>query len=386
MKNLKNYSLLLTIILIHEFWVIFIQNALFPIHFAPSNLFIFELIGKQVNISSTMLFLLDTGNIILLWLISKRIFAGFYFIPPIIYAISPWSIYSTVAGSFYVYLSLLILISFYGLILIQSGRRLLGSILFMGAALTAVYSSLLMFLVLPTIFLLLIIFKIDSHINSKFLVLLIVLLLSLLFLFYGNKAGFRNIISNEIKIFDDPGLLNTVNSYQGAAKEAGFGSLARISENRYIFFTEFVFLKYIKQFTPSTFFTSQEKLLNFSFSPPIYLGFLIPFTFGLFQILKSSSLRKVLFLSTLLVIPSVLAKSIVDLNRLFIFMPILILITAYGLILFLKQRKNKAVFIFLTISIFLVAFQLLVTLFDIQLREKDRFIKYYGTNFELGKQ
>lgn len=386
MKNLKRYSSLIVIILIHELWVIFIQNALFPIHFTPNNLFTFELIGKQVNIPSAILFFLGTGNIILLWLISKRIFAGFYLIPPIIYAISPWGSYLVVAGSFYIYLSFLLLLACYSILLIRSGRRFVGSILLVGAMLAAMYSSLLLFLVLPVVFILLVVFKITPFINSKLLISLIILLSPLLFLIYGNKLGFKNIINNEIKIFEDPGLLNMVNSYQGNANQQGFGQLARLSENRYIFFSEYILLKFTKQFVPSTIFTPQEKLLNFSFSPPIYLGFLIPFAFGLYQILKFSNFKKLLFLSTLLVIPSILAKPMVDLNRLFILMPVLILITAYGLILFLKQRQNKILFIFLAISIFLVAFQLLVTLSDIRVREKDRFIKYYGQNYELGKQ
>lgn len=386
MKNLKKYSSLLFIILIHQLWVIFIQNALSPIHFAPNNLFIFELIGKQVNIPSAILFFLGAGNIILLWLISKRIFAGFCLIPPIIYAISPWGSYLAVAGSFYIYLSSLLLLAFYSILLIRSGRRFLGSILLAGAMLAAMYSSLLLFLVLPIVFILLIIFKITPLISSKLLISLIILLSPLLFFIYGNMSGFKNIINNEIKIFEDPGLLNMVNSYQGAAKQENLGKLAKLSENRYIFFSEYILLKFTKQFVPSTIFTPQEKLLNFSFSPPIYLGFLIPFAFGLYQILKSSDFKKLLFLSTLLITPSILGKPMVDLNRLFIFMPAITLVTTFGLIHLYKQRNKKKIAIFLVITIFLVIFQALVTISDIQLREKDRFIKYYGVNFELGKQ
>lgn len=387
MKNLKKYGLLFIIILAHLLWVTFIQNVLFPVHFDPHNFFVFDLTSKKTDLPETILLLLDAGNIILLWLISRRIFTGrFSLIPSIIYAVSPWSSYLVVAGSFYIYLSFLLLLSFYSLLIISSGRRFLGSILLVGATVAAMYSSFLLFLVLPVICISLVIFKITPFISAKFLILLIILLFPFLFLIYGNRLGFTNIMNNEIKIFEDPGLVNMVNNFQGAAKQQGYGQMAKLSENKYLFFSEYILLKVTKQFVPSTFFTPQEKLLNFSFSPPIYLGFFIPFVFGLWSCLKISRLRKALLLSTLLVVPSVVSKSMVDLNRLLIFMPVIILVTTFGLILLYEQRNKKKIAIFLFITIFLVILQIVVTISDIQVREKDRYIKYYGQNFEIGKQ
>lgn len=387
MKIFKSSTIFLGLLLGYLVLLTFVRNNLYPIHFSSQNIFFLDLIGIRVDMPYGLFVFFGLVNLLLLWLIGKRFFEGYSsLIPSVIYAISPWSSYLVVAGSLYIYLSFLLLLVFYCVILIRAGRRFLGSILMTGAVSVAMYSSLLLFLLLPAIFVLVIILKVTPFISSKLLILLIILLLPILFFIYSNSQGFKNIMNNEIKIFEDPGLLNMVNRYQGAASQQGLGSLARLSENKYLFFSEYLLLKIAKQFVPSTYFTSQEKLLNFSFSPPLYLGFLIPLVFGLFQLLKYLNFKKVLLASSLLVIPSVLAKSMVDLNRLFIFMPVIILVTTFGLILLYEQRNRKKIAIIFAISILLVIFQFFVTISDIQIREKERFIRYSGNNYEIGKQ
>ncbi len=191
---------------------------------------------------------------------------------------------------------------------------------------------------------------------------------------------------NEIKIFSDPGLVNTVNRYQGAAGKEGYKNLARISENRYLFFAEYSALKYFTQLVPEAFFTPQYKLLGFSFSPPILLGFIIPFAYGLYKLLQKSNSRKILFISTLLVIPSVLANDLVSLNRLVLFSPVIIFIISFGLIYLYGLKKSKTAKAFLLLTIILVIFQLIVTFSDIKTRERQRFERYFGEKFELVEQ
>lgn len=378
------------IILIHQLLIVFIHNVLYPIHYASKNFFFLELIGSELDITYETLFILDAVNLILLWLISKLIFKNnFSTIPPLIYAIIPWSSYLVAAGSFYIYLLFILLITVYGLLNIELNNKL-GSILLIGGIIGGIYSSSLLLLILPVILCLLIIFKLISikYLKSS-LAILCLLLSPLLFSVYTNQAGFKNILRNEIKIFSDPGLINTVNSYQGAAKEEGFGILARISENRYIFSSEYILLKYIRSLTPTTFFTSWEKLLGFSYSPPIYLGFLTPFLIGLYQTIKSPIFRKAFLLATLLVIPSILSKPVVDLNRMILFAPVVIFVITYGIITLYENQKNKSNIIasfFLMLTLFLVTFQILVTFSDIRIREKERYYRYYKQNYELEKQ
>lgn len=386
MRNIKRYSFFITILIIHEILAIFIQNVLYPIHFAQENFLFADLMGNKLFLPSTALFLLEAVNLILIWLISKQLFNKFSLLPVLVYGLIPWGSYLLAAGSFYIYLLFLLLDITYGLLLINS-KRLLAPFLVIGGIVLGIYSSLLLLLILPIILTLAVILKVIPFNNIKKVFLVsVIFAFPLLILIYNNQPAFKNILNNEVKIFSDPGLINMVNEFQGAAKQANFSKLAKISENKYIFTSEYIFLKYLKQLVPSTYFTQQEKLLNFSFSPPIYLGFLIPFLYGLYKILHSSILRKILFISTLLVIPSMLSKQMVDLNRLFIFMPAVVMVTAFGLTLLFEQKKEKKITIFLAITIFLVIFQVLVTISDIQVREKDRFIKYFGQDYEIGKQ
>jgi len=387
MKNLKQLSIFVGVVIIHQLLTNFIYSNLYPIHFADKNFFVLELIDKTLNMQNILIFFFDMGILILLWLIGKKVFSSrFSVLPPIIYTISLWSSYLVSAGSFYIYLSFLILLIFYGLLLIKSNQRFWGTALVIGATSIATYSSLFLMLLLPVMLILIVVFKI-TPVNELRLSIpaVIILILPLVFLIYNNQSGFKNILSNEVQIFADPGLMNTVNSYQGAAKQKGLGLLARISENKYLFSVEYVILKFTKQITPPTYFTPQEKLLNFSFTPPIFLGLLVPFLFSLYQILKSSFLRRNLFLSSLLVIPSVFSKQMVDLNRLIIFMPVVTLIISYGFIKLYEQGKDKEK-AFLILTLFLVTFQLLVTLSDINLRERSRFIKYHSQDYEIGNQ
>lgn len=387
---LRNYHkiILIILILLHQSLIIFIYNNLFPVHFAPKNFFFLELIGSKFIISYKTLFVLDAGNLILLWLISKLIFKNsISIIPPLIYAIIPWSSYLVAAGSFYVYLLFIILITVFGFFLTKSNNKL-GIFLLIGGTIGGVYSSVFIFILLPVILFLLIIFKFISLEHLKLsLVITFLLIIPLLFSIFTNQKGFKNILRSEIKAFSDPGLINTVNSYQGASKEVGLGNLARISENKYVFIPEFLLLKYLKSLSPTAYFTSSEKLLGFSFNPPIYFGFLIPFLFGLYQVIRFSTLKKVFLTTSLLVIPSILSKSMVDLNRMIIFAPVIIFIITFGIISLLKLQKYKKITtFFLTLTIFLVIFQMLIAILDIRMKEKERYFRYYKQDYELGKQ
>ena len=387
MKNRKQLSILIGLLIAREFFTIFIQSYLDPIRFASQSFFVFDLIGKTYSWSYLWLNFFDLGNVILLWLIGKKIFANrFAFTAAAVYAICPWGSYLAVASSFYIYLSFIILLIFYSLVIIYSGgKQAWVKILLIGAIITAMYSSFTLFITLPILFVLIILFQVILFKDlKKTLIFICILMLPLVFIVIRNQTSFSNIRASEIKLFADPGLLNMVNSYQGAGKEAGFGNIAKVSENRYIFAIEYIFLKYIKSLTPTNYFTQQEKLLNFSFTPPIYLGFLIPFLYGLYNMFQNSILRKLFLLSTLLIIPSIFSKQIVDLNRQILFAPVVIILISYGIIKFLETRKK--ITFFLTITLVLVIFQFVVTISDIKLREKDRYIKYYGQNYEIGKQ
>lgn len=332
-----------------------------------------------------MNYVFDIGNIVVLYLISRKIFQKFSLIPVIIYAILPWNGYLLAANSFYIFILFLLFLIFYGFLLTAS-KFFFGALLIICSTIVVLYSSFLLLLLIPLLFISIVILRIIPLNKFKLIFLItIISLLPLIYLIYKNGPIFQNIASSEISIFSDPGLLNMVNSYQGAANKANLRLEAKISENKYLVFTEYVLLKFTKHLVPSSYFTPQEKLLNFSFAPPLYFGFIIPFYVGLYQIFKPSNFRKLLFLSMMLTIPSVLAKPMVDLNRLLIFMPIVILLTAFGLIHLLQQKKRLYKVIF-SIVIILVAFQAVVTISDVGAREKLRFSRYHSDKFEVGRQ
>ena len=360
---------------------------MFP-YYTAKNLFFAELVHKAIVIPNQFYIPLFIINGLLIWLIGRKLLkGGYHFIPPLVYFLSPWIYYLTFAQSFYIFLLFLTLLIAYGLIQTETGGKKLGNIFVLTGSVIAIYCSLSLLIILPILFILLSTLKIVSLKNIKTsAILLILLTLPLLTLIDKNTVGFKNILRNEIKIFSDPGLVNTVNRYQGAATQEGYKNLARISENRYLFFAEYSALKYFTQLVPETFFTPQYKLLGFSFSPPVLLGFIIPFAYGLYKLFQKSNSRRILFISTLLVVPSVLANNLVSLNRLVLFSPIIIFVISFGLIYLYGLKKNKTAKVFLALTIILVIFQLAVTFSDIKTREIRRFEKYFGEKFELVEQ
>lgn len=356
-------------------------------YYTLKNLFFAELIGKYFYIPSGFYIPLALGNVLLVWLIAKK-FLGrkFALLCPFVIILSPWFYYLAFAHSFYIFLLFLTLLVTIGFLQIVSDQKTLGSVLVIIGSTIAIYISVLFLPLLTILFAASISFKILSFRNLKIsIIFLAFLCLPLLILIGKNKVGFINSLSREVKIFSDPGLINSVNRYQGAAEKNGFKILSRISENKYLFFTEYVFLKYTSQLVPETYFTPKDKLLGFSFSPPIFIGFLIPFTYGLYLALKRPDLRKILFVSTFLTIPSILAKDLVALNRLVLFSPVLFLLISYGLACLYKERKNMAARNFLVLTSLLIIFQLLVTISDIHFREGKRFETYFGNKYELAE-
>jgi len=359
---------------------------MFP-HYIPQNLLFAELLHKMVYVEDAPYLLFPIFNPILIWLISKKIFKGFLaLVPPLIFLISPWGWYLAIAHSFYIFMFFLTLIIVYTVILIRSGSTIPGNILLFLASLIAIYCSSFFLVFIPLALIILLNTKIISIKNIKTaVVLLVIFTLPLLFIINKEKANFKNEFSNEVKIFSDPSLLNSINRYQGAAAQIGLRNLSRISENKYLFFTEYSLLKYASQLAPETFFTPQYKLLGFSFSPPIFMGFAIPFIYGLYLALKKPDLRKLLFVSSILTVPSILANETVALNRLILFSPVIFILISYGLIILYKKRKNVLSRSFLILTLFLVMFQLIVTVSDIRTREGQRFAQYFGNKYEINE-
>lgn len=357
---------------------------MFP-YYTLKNLFFVEIIGKHFYLPNSFYIPIAIINVILIYNIAKKILdRKLANIALLIIIISPWFYYLSVAHSFYLFLLFPVLLIALGLVNIIKREGKSGNLFIILGSLISIYSSVHFLPLLTLIFIAIIFLKIVPFSSLKKPIIIILLFcLPLLFFANKNKIGFINSFKQESKIFLDPGLINSVNKYQGAAEANGLKIFSRISENKYLFYTEEILNKYLSQLVPETYFTPKYKLLNFSFSPPIFIGFLIPFFYGLYLSLKKPIIAKVLLVSTILTIPSVLAKDMVSLNRLILFSPVLFLIISYGLLEIYKNRKKIVFKNLLILTSILVIFQLLVTISDIKLRENSRFESYFGNNYEI---
>lgn len=358
-----------------------------PIHYSAQNLLFAELLHRLTYINGITYVLISILCPFLLWQISKYFFKKhFALIPATILVISPWFWYLVLAQSFYIYLFSIILVILYGVLVIRSGRTLPGSVLIVLASTLANYSSPLFLFFVPILFVIFISTKILSIKQLRYTIVAVICLsLPLVLLINKNRSEFKNSFINEVRIFHDPSLLNSINRFQGGAERIGLRSLSRISENKYLFFSEYILLKYGAQLVPETFFTPQYKLLEFSFSPPLLTGLIIPFAYGLYLALKRDNLRKVVVISTILAVPSVLANEMVALNRLILFSPVVILIISYGLINLWEGRKNVVARNFLIVTSFLAIFQMTIMVNDIRFREQKRLIQYFGNQYEISE-
>lgn len=206
-------------------------------------------------------------------------------------------------------------------------------------------------------------------INTKYsLMLLIAVITIFVFMF------------NQIKIFSNVGLINAVNSFRGETNQTVFAPLGKVIENRYIYLSEHMLLNVLKQFTPATYFTNQAKLLGFSFAPPIYLGFIIPFLFGFLKLIKPLTKGDIfkIIMAFFLLVPSILSKNSPDLVRLIIISPVIFFIISSGLYNFLLDYK-KGIFRFLLfLTLFMVVLQFFTTISDIVIREPIRLQTFLG--------
>lgn len=365
--------------------ILLLRAGVFPLlfltNFNPDTIFITDLLGRSIIFPYYATAVFGLLNMFLLFLIAKHIFGTkIAFWAYIIYGVSPWTSYIEFTGSIYVFLLALILTSFYGLILVKSGRRRLGFSLFVAGILLLLYSSLLMWIVVPLLIWSVIKINFVSF-NKLKIILATALLFCLPVLIFSivNFRGLKNITKNQITIFSNPGLISVLNKFQGENMTFKFKNVPRIIENKYTYLGQHLMSIALTSSNPINFFTPQIKLLDFSFSPPILLGFIISFTFGLFSIRKWKKPIPILVALFALYIPSLLSRKAPDFSRLMIFSPIIFIFIALGLKNLLSSSKIINKYLVFTMII-LVVLQLFFTFSDILTREPLRLYYLYGQN------
>lgn len=373
------------------FFALFLINAAFlvreiyPIHLLEQRLMFFDLLEFNVILPSWIIYLFGTTNIFLFWMIAKYFFRkSASLIPVMIYCLSPWSIYLMVAGSFYIYLLFLSLVTILGILRLKSSKSIWDKIIFILASCILLYSHLLLLIIYPILISGVILSNIVSIKTMRLPLLIIALLCIPLFVsIWRNQIGIINIFHNQVTILSDPGYINIINAFRGESSKAGFFYVSKLVDNKFAYLSKYLIYKFIKNIVPSTFFTAQEKLLGFSFSPPIYLGFIIPFFYGLYIFITSKVFRRYLWLFLIFIIPSLFSKQLVNLNRLVLLEPFIIAIISIGLLQLIKRYKDITFRLILILIFFLVSLQYINNIFDINYREYPRYKRYFGEVLQI---
>ncbi len=285
------------------------------------RLIIFKFIPiNQINL---LIILMGLANLLLVFSIIRKLKNTVIgLMGALIYAISPWTAYLEVTASPYIILLTFLLVIYFGI-------------------------------------------KLFSMSNKIALILMALVIMIYTYSF------------NQIAIFSNIGLINTVNSFRGEINQTNFSSVGKFFENRYTYFSKHLIFNIMKQFTPATYFTNQKLLLGFSFSPPIYLGFIIPFLFGFVQLLRSITKNKIpeVIIGFFLILPSILSKDSPDLSRLVLVSPVFFYAISSGLYQFILNFKKGVFRFLLLLTLLLVVMQFFVTLSDIVIREPVRLQK-----------
>lgn len=358
------------------------------VKFDHQSIFLADLVGKPIFLPFWVFYFSGAACTFLIWLIAREFFPdNWSLLPPLIFGISLWPVYLMAAQANSI-VTLMLLLGLFISFLRWKEKQ--GSI-----KLVAIFIGILYyfsFLTAPVIWLVFLFSVVTGYIKtsqkSRLFLIIIIMYLPIILGSLYNPEGFTNLSKQQIKIFSGPGLLNGINSFKGESQKAGFNTISKLTENKYLYLSEYLLLKGLKHVNLSTYFTPQEKLLNFSFSSPLYLGFIFPFLYGLYRIFKDHlQTRKMLLISLPLILPSILAESLVDLNRLILIMPVIVFIISYGLLTLYRKRRTALNKIFLFSIAGLVLIQIIISLTDITYREYPRYRRYFGPlQTEVGKQ
>lgn len=357
-----------------------ISRSIFPIHYENQNFFFSELINHPLQIPYFLNLVFVFINPFLIYLTAKKFFAQKAFIPFAIFCLSPWSAYLGISYSSYNYLLTFTLMAILGLSRIQTSQ---GKFLFVSGIILSSYSSILM-LITAVLFSVLSWFMLPNL--RSWLKVIFILLIPLFLLMFLNKAGTENLFHLQAGSLFSHDIFNINDNYRGQSIKGGFGYLAKIVENKLDIVLILSLFKLLQNLSPQTYFTALNKLLNFSNTPPIFLGFLPLFLTGVYKQIRQKSFRNYLPLFLILLLPALLSERIPDLNRLLIFEPVLIFFISQGIVSLVNTQRFSKIILFG--CLLLVLIQINTTLFDIGFREFPRHERYFNylINFVIDKQ
>ncbi len=377
---LKDMKYFIKIGLLVDIYLIFCLFTFRQLGFYPffnKTPLVFELLNLSWNPPMIMSLLISAANILLIFFLVKKFFSEkIAFISGLIYAISVWSVYFGIfnlTADLSAFFLLLL-----GLGLISNSKKYL--ILATIGSISLLSLSILFWV--PILGLLILTMIFEKKLKSKAQIIITVSfiwIMILSFIGFQNHNIFKNEFLREVSIFQDVGLINTVNNFQGELKNTKWTKFGKLIDNKYSYLSLKVLYNFLSQFNLANFFSFNAKLLQFSAEPPILLGFLITLIFGINKLFKIKKCNLYLGIFLLLLLPSIMADKPPELGRLFVIFPVVCLSIAIGI----EELKNNHPKIFLLVC-FLLFFQATVVLSDIYFREPPRIAKLmqqvYGQN------
>lgn len=342
-----------------------------------SNIYILSIFETGFQFPSFFFYLVSGINLLLIYrLISQYIGRRIYaYMAIVVYLLSPWFIYLERFGSFFLVELVFVLLLLNGI----GSKSLREKVFFTSAGYGLLILSHLVFIVLLPI--LLIYFY--GH-SKKIITSLVIITLFTLGLGFWNTIAFVETIKQDISIFEDPGLINSVNTFQGNLRDAGFSFFDKIVINKYEYYFIHLVRVILIHISPVSYFTAQYSMYGFSNLAPISVGFLIPCMVGLWAFFVSTDMRKKMILFLLgigLMIPSIVSKKVPDMERLVLFSPIIILLIIVGFN-YLWMQKKLLGRVLIIISLSLLLFQNVVFMGDVASKEHFRYQEFLGRDIK----
>jgi len=347
-------------------------------YYPKQNIFLLDLIGIDFRFPTLLYPIFAIIGSLIFYQISKNFFPHKYsLIALCVFALNPWLGYLSIAQSFYVYLLLLFFIFIFMTINLKNNH------LFQGLIYALLIVSSFWFMLMG--FFYIVFMKIKKDKNIKLFSYFIFSFFTVILVCILKQDAFANIVKNEIRLFNDPGLLNNVNLFYGYASKYNLSILAKISENRYLFYTEKVFIKALSLVNLYPYFSENGKLLNFSFTPPLFLGLMIPFLIGLYEQLKKKLSVWHFVFPALLLLPALFSGIKIDTQKLIFVLPIFAILISFGFKSIGDMKNIKVKRLLLVVTLLLLVFQVLLTSYDIGNKEFKRYESVYGNNLILNQ-
>lgn len=396
---MKKVDLLLIVLIFCFSYLTYLRIQLWlgRIDFIQPTIFATDLLSIPFSFDKNVVLTAGLFNLAYLFYMGNLWFKNYYrYFPVLFYCSSPWVAYLLAASSFYiVLLSFTLLISLgFRYMTKEKSIRLTGNLkstkkAYVGLLIVllalAAGSYLYIYFILISIFFFvwlkifkLVDFKLFAALFLSFICLISPLILGVV----SNPQALKNVVINQSTISQDVGLVNSVNQFLGEASVSPLSSVARLTENRYLYIGKYLLVNLVKHFAPATFFTYERQIFGFSFLPLIFIGWAPFLICGVWSFFSQGSNKKYIILFSIFLIPSLLSLNSPNIARLLLIFPGLIGLVVLGINRISDEQtfKRKILIFF---SLVLILAQSIFSYYQVSYFENVRLLKYLGDNSQI---